>query len=152
MECRGLWMIHYGVRPPLALSGITWALVWLLPVLTRGNLRPTGLSNQYYQIQGYFGARMLEHNESGRFDEYVEVTWSQQSALDSSGRLWMADQAYHQIVVVMPSTRYVAFHAYYEAYAGARGLPGHADGSRLQTRFNGAWMFLLAAFPRWQAS
>lgn len=140
-------MIRSAVTPHFALSGITWVFVWLLPVLTRGNLRPTGLSNQYYQIQGYFGARMLEHNETGRFDEYAEVTWSQQSALDSSGRLWMADQAYHQIVVVMPSTRYVAFHAYYKAYAGARGLPGHADGSRLQTQFNGPMGLALSELP-----
>jgi len=90
---------------------------------------------------------MLEHNETGRFDQYVEVVWSQQSAVDTAGRLWIADHDYHQIVVVTSSTRYVPFHSYYKGYAGQRGFPGHADGSRLQTRFNGPMGLALTELP-----
>jgi hypothetical protein len=84
---------------------------------------------------------------TGRFDEYVEVVWSQQSAIDATGRLWIVDHDFHQVVVVMPSTRYVAFHAYHKGYAGHRGFPGHADGSRLQTRFNSPMGLALSEIP-----
>lgn len=118
-----------------ATTVLVWALV-LLPGWAAADLSKPSIQNRYYQLQGYFGSHVLEHNETGLFDRYVEVSWSQQSVQDAAGRLWVVDRAFHQVLVLQASTRYVPFHAFYEAYAGLRGFAGHSDGSRAQTRFD----------------
>merc|ERR1719188_2129827 len=66
----------------------------------------------------------------------VMVTWTQHSAVDRSGRIWVVDRGYHQVIMLEPETRYVPWPAYYVGYAGNRGSAGHFDGARLQARFD----------------
>jgi len=67
----------------------------------------------------------------------MEVLWSQSSAMDSEGRIWVVDKAYHQIVFMPATTRYVPWPALYTHYAGKPNTPGYKDGSRLQSLFDG---------------
>lgn len=114
------------------------AALWLASLkFAAAEIARTGFQNRYYQGLAYHGSRVLEHNETGRFTAYLEVLWSQSSAVDSEGRIWVVDKAYHQIVFLPPTTRYVSYPALYTHYAGKENTPGHKDGSRLSSRFNG---------------
>jgi len=104
--------------------------------LAVADISGVGFKNPYYQGLMYRGSRALEHNQTGRFGSYVEAVWSQAVALDTKGRIWIADTAHHQVLLVEDSTRYVPWPAYYIEYAGSRGESGHFDGSRRQARFN----------------
>jgi hypothetical protein len=99
--------------------------------------RGVGFQNRYYQVPGYIGSRVLEHNRSGRFQNYVEVDWTQAITVDTyTNRTWLVDRVYHQVLMVEPDTRYVPWPAYFIEYAGARSVPGHLDGSRREAKFN----------------
>lgn len=95
-----------------------------------------GFKNKYYQVPTYTGSRVLEHNITWHFAEYVEAAWSQSIAVDNEGRIWIADKIYHQVLLVEASSRYIPWPAYYTEYAGSRGESGHFDGTRLQARFD----------------
>eukprot|EP00927_Polykrikos_kofoidii_P008055 TRINITY_DN13336_c0_g1_i1.p1 TRINITY_DN13336_c0_g1~~TRINITY_DN13336_c0_g1_i1.p1 ORF type:complete len:375 (+),score=34.37 TRINITY_DN13336_c0_g1_i1:87-1211(+) len=100
-------------------------------------LKAPGFRNQYYQIRGYVGSRLLEFNQTGSFTKYVEVTWTQAACVDLQRRTWIVDRNHHQVLMMEPETRYISFPAYYMEYAGQRGKPGHKDGSRKEARFDG---------------
>lgn len=103
---------------------------------TLAQVPSTGFQNRYYQVTGYTGSRVLEHNQTGSFSSYVEVTWTQSATVDAENRIWLVDRAYHQVILIPTGTRYVSWPAYYEEYAGQRGKPGHFDGSRQQALFD----------------
>jgi len=106
-----------------------------------------GFHSRFYTFYGYTGTRVLEHNQTGRFERYVEASWTQMAALDGHGRLWIADRSRHQVVFVEASTRYVPWPALYRDYAGVPDHPGHVDGFRLTARFNGPMGLAVSAVP-----
>lgn len=101
-----------------------------------GKISEPGVKNPYYQVADYFGSRVLEHNESNRFERNVKVVWTTHAAVDKAGRVWIADRVNHQIVMVEAETRYVPWPAYYMAYAGMRKKNGFYDGIRTQALFD----------------
>jgi len=101
-----------------------------------GYFHTVGFESQYYPIGGYQGTRVLEHNQTGRYASYVEVSWSQAAAIDGLGQIWMVDKQYHQVILVAPSSQYFDWPSYYYDYAGQRGTPGHRDGSRKLALFD----------------
>lgn len=103
----------------------------------RAELAEVGHSNPYYPLLGYRGTHVLEHNQSERFEQYVEYTWPQAAMPDHLGRIWVADRNRHVVVTMENSTRHVPWAAYYEAYAGRPGIPGHTDGRRELAMFSG---------------
>lgn len=108
----------------------------LLPALAGAELAPVGHQNPYYRLLGYEGTHVLEHNQSNRFEFYVEYTWYQSAAIDHKERVWVADPVRHVLVYMNNATRHVPWAAYYEGYAGRRGQPGHIDGRRELAMFN----------------
>lgn len=106
-------------------------------VVNQVGLQKAGFQNRYYQAAGFVGSRVLEYNETGRFREYVEVTWCQATSVDGQGRIWIVDRQFHQVLMVEPRTRYIPWAAYYVPYAGMRGVSGHLDGSRKEAKFDG---------------
>lgn len=128
-------------RPAAPQAG--WLQRLLVGAILSATFRPsiaaishTGFQNRYYQELDYTGSRVLEFNETGRFSSYIEVTWSQSVAVDSTGRVWIADRVYHQVLIMEPTTRYVPWPALYSEYAGSRGEAGYMDGSRQKARFD----------------
>jgi hypothetical protein len=112
------------------------AVAALAPSPSFGAISPTGFSSTYYQGFGYNGSRVLEQLEENRYSEYLLVTWTQSVAVDTSGNIWVVDRNNHVLVMMLPSTRYVPWAAFYSDYAGLRGQFDHMDGSRKQSRFN----------------
>eukprot|EP00933_Yihiella_yeosuensis_P025499 TRINITY_DN19786_c0_g1_i1.p1 TRINITY_DN19786_c0_g1~~TRINITY_DN19786_c0_g1_i1.p1 ORF type:complete len:324 (+),score=29.13 TRINITY_DN19786_c0_g1_i1:93-1064(+) len=98
--------------------------------------QPPGFPNRYYQAVGYKGTRVLEHNETGRFNSYVEAIWPNSITVDRTGRIWLIDKRFHQVLLMKSSSRYIAWPAFSTEYAGSRGTPGYYDGSRLKAKFN----------------
>mmetsp|Transcript_63225 Transcript_63225/g.150798 ORF Transcript_63225/g.150798 Transcript_63225/m.150798 type:complete len:340 (+) Transcript_63225:85-1104(+) len=96
-----------------------------------------GFSNPYYQALGYEGSRVLEHNQTGRFSEYMEVTWTQSMCVGHDGRVWVVDKIRNQVLTMPASSRYVGWPALYEEYAGTKDVAGHLDGMRRQALFDG---------------
>eukprot|EP00931_Biecheleriopsis_adriatica_P078468 TRINITY_DN51927_c0_g1_i1.p1 TRINITY_DN51927_c0_g1~~TRINITY_DN51927_c0_g1_i1.p1 ORF type:complete len:377 (-),score=60.93 TRINITY_DN51927_c0_g1_i1:57-1055(-) len=107
-----------------------------------------GFTNRYYQASGYQGSRVLEHNQTGRFAEYVEVLWPSHAAIDPSGRIWLVNRQSHQVLLMKTSSRYIPWPAFYTDYAGSRGIPGYVDGSRLKARFNAPSGMVLVMNPK----
>eukprot|EP00438_Fugacium_kawagutii_P017467 Skav220119 [mRNA] locus=scaffold1078:36531:41026:- [translate_table: standard] len=87
---------------------------------------------QPWQASGYQGSRVLEHNQTGRFSQYIEVLWPAQTVVDEQGQIWISDSRYHQVLLMKTTSRYVSWPAFYTEYAGTRGLAGYVDGSRLK--------------------
>jgi hypothetical protein len=108
----------------------------LVPLRASASIARTGFQNEYYQGLDYNGSRVLEQLEVDRYEEYLEVTWTQSVVVDARGQVWVADRDNHVIVEMPPSTRYVPWAALYLDYAGTRGMPGFMDGSRKQVRFD----------------
>jgi len=96
-----------------------------------------GFRNPFYQALGYSGSRVLEHNQTGRFAEHMEVSWTQSLTMSTDGRVFLVDRIRNQVLIMAGSTRYVAWPSLYEEYAGTRGVPGYLDGMRRQALFDG---------------
>lgn len=122
--------------PAKAVASFVLTIASLVIEPARSELAEVGYKNEYYQATGYAGSRVLEHNRTGRFTEYIEVAWFASVAVDTEKRVWVVDRTYHQVLMLEPNTRYVPWPAYYIDYAGSRGKPGHRDGSRIQARFD----------------
>ncbi|CAE8739223.1 unnamed protein product [Polarella glacialis] len=103
--------------------------------------------NRYYQAEGYQGSRVLEHNQTGRFEHYVEVLWPTSSVVDHLGRVWIVDKRFHQVFMMETSSRYISWPAFYTEYSGRRDVSGHVDGSRLKARFDGPTGITLTQDP-----
>lgn len=112
------------------------------------NFQQPGFQNRYYQASGYQGSRVLEHNQTGRFSQYVEVLWPAQTVVDEQGQIWISDSRYHQVLLMKTTSRYVSWPAFYTEYAGTRGLAGYVDGSRLKARFNAPSGLVISTDPR----
>lgn len=112
------------------------------------NFQQPGFQNRYYQASGYQGSRVLEHNQTGRFSQYVEVLWPAQTVVDEQGQIWISDSTYHQVLLMKTTSRYVSWPAFYTEYAGTRGLAGYVDGSRLKARFNAPSGLVISTDPR----
>lgn len=126
-------------------SAVAALIVAILPAGVRAKISAVGFRNRFYRGYGYTGSRVLEHNQTGRFQQYVEVNWTQSASIDNHGRVWIADRVRHVIILVDAGTRYIPWPAFYKDYAGSLHDPGHFDGFRLQARFDGPMGLVVSA-------
>eukprot|EP00930_Biecheleria_cincta_P020697 TRINITY_DN15500_c0_g1_i1.p1 TRINITY_DN15500_c0_g1~~TRINITY_DN15500_c0_g1_i1.p1 ORF type:complete len:328 (-),score=36.47 TRINITY_DN15500_c0_g1_i1:41-1024(-) len=118
----------------------SWPLAALLVtslVGVTGKFNKPGFQNRYYQSSSYRGSRVLEHNQSGRFEQYMEVLWPSQAAVDENGRIWVVNKRSHEVLLIETASRYVPWPAFFTEYSGKAGMNGYVDGSRLKARFDG---------------
>lgn len=113
------------------------ALFLSILVEAAGKFHSVGFQNRYYQPSSYIGSRVLEHNQTGRFESYMEILWPSQAAVDDTGRIWVVNKRNHQVLLINAKSRYVPWPAFFTVYSGKEGMNGYVDGSRLKARFDG---------------